>query len=141
MDLHRKTGAKIVYGPTAKPDFEVHVAQDNEVFKLGRVSIKLLHTPGHTFESSCYLIYDEDGKEAAIFTGDTLFLGDVGRPDLAQKGNVTKEDLAAMLYDSLMNKIYPLPDSLIVYPAHGHGSACGKNMMKETVDTLGNQKR
>lgn len=141
LDLHRKTGAKIVYGPTAKPDFEVHVAQDNEVFKLGRVSIKLLHTPGHTFESSCYLIYDEDGKEVAIFTGDTLFLGDVGRPDLAQKGNITKEDLAAMLYDSLMNKIYPLPDSLIVYPAHGQGSACGKNMMKETVDTLGNQKK
>lgn len=141
LDLHRKTGAPIVYGPGAKPDFAAHIAQDNELFKVGRCTIKLLHTPGHTLESSCYLIYDELNQEVAIFTGDTLFLGDVGRPDLVQKSDLTKEDLAAMLYDSLMQKIHPLPDSILVYPAHGQGSACGKNMMKETVDTLGNQKR
>lgn len=141
LDLHRKTGAPIVYGPTAKPDFDAHIGLDNEIFKVGRCTIKLLHTPGHTLESSCYLVYDELGKEVAIFTGDTLFLGDVGRPDLAQKGELTKEKLASMLYDSLMQKIYPLPDSVLVYPAHGQGSACGKNMMKETVDTLGNQKK
>lgn len=141
LDLHKKTSAPIVYGPTAKPCFDAYIAQDNEEFKLGSSTIKLLHTPGHTLESSCYLISDASGKEIAIFTGDTLFLGDVGRPDLAQKGELTKEKLASMLYDSLMQKIYPLPDSVIVYPAHGQGSACGKNMMKETVDTLGNQKQ
>lgn len=142
VTLAEKTGSQIIYGPNANPTFEAHIAKDGEVFKLGDAMIKVLHTPGHTMESTTYLLIDEDGKEHAIFTGDTLFLGDVGRPDLAQKaGEVTQEDLAALLYDSLRNKIMPLPDDITVYPAHGAGSACGKNMMKETVDTLGNQKK
>ncbi|WP_407484382.1 rhodanese-like domain-containing protein [Elizabethkingia meningoseptica] len=142
LDLSEKTGAEIVYGPTAKPEFEAIIAKDEEVFEIGKVKIKVLHTPGHTLESSCYLLIDEDGKETALFSGDTLFLGDVGRPDLAQKGkDLTQEDLAGMLYESLMNKIMPLSDDITVYPAHGAGSACGKNMQKETVDSLGNQKR
>jgi hydroxyacylglutathione hydrolase len=141
VDLSRNTGAKIVYGPTAKPEFDAIIAEDDQVFKIGKLSIKVLHTPGHTMESSTYLLTDESGIDHAIFTGDTLFLGDVGRPDLAQKAaNLTQEELAGMLYDSLMNKIMPLSDDVIVYPAHGAGSACGKNMMKETVDTLGHQK-
>jgi len=142
LDLSKKTNAKIVYGPTAKPEFEVIVAEDNQVFELGNVKIKVMHTPGHTLESSCFLLIDENGKETALFSGDTLFLGDVGRPDLAQKAtNMTQEELAGLLYDSLYNKILPLADDIMVYPAHGAGSACGKNMMKETVDSLGNQKK
>lgn len=142
LDLSRETGAAIVYGPTAQPSFEAIIGADNEVFKVGNITIKLLHTPGHTMESSCFLLIDEDGKDYAIFSGDTLFLGDVGRPDLAQKAaNMTQDQLAGLLYDSLMNKIMPLADEVIVYPAHGAGSACGKNMMKETVDTLGHQKQ
>lgn len=141
LDLSHKTGAPIVYGPTASPDFDVVVARDGQDFEIGKIKIKAIHTPGHTLESTCYLLYDESGKEHALFSGDTLFLGDVGRPDLAQKiGQITKEDLAGMLYDSLYGKIMPLPDDLIIYPAHGAGSACGKNMMKITTDTLGNQK-
>ena len=142
LDLSKKTGAKIVYGPNAKPDFEFISAADNQVFKIGDVTIKVLHTPGHTMESTTYLLKDQSGKDYCIFSGDTLFLGDVGRPDLAQKSaHMTMEDLAGLLYESLMNKIMPLADDVIVYPAHGAGSACGKNMMKETVDTLGNQKK
>lgn len=142
LDLSKKTDAPIVYGPTAKPEFEAIIAEDNQIFEIGKIKIKVLHTPGHTLESSTYLLIDEDGKETAIFSGDTLFLGDVGRPDLAQKvGEITEEDLAGMLYESLHSKILPLGDSITVYPAHGAGSACGKNMQKETVDTLGNQKR
>ncbi|MBK9149923.1 MAG: MBL fold metallo-hydrolase [Saprospiraceae bacterium] len=142
LDLSKKTGAPIVYGPNANPEFEAVIAKDNQEFKIGNITLRVLHTPGHTMESSCYLLIDENGKETALFSGDTLFLGDVGRPDLAQKAaNMTQEDLAGLLYDSLMNKIMPLPDDVIVYPAHGAGSACGKNMMKETVDTLGNQKK
>jgi hydroxyacylglutathione hydrolase len=141
LDLARKTGATIVYGPTAQTAYDVHVAADGEVFQLGNVQIKVLHTPGHTPESTTYLLLDETGREHAIFTGDTLFIGDVGRPDLAIKGNLTEHDLAGMLYDSLHAKIMPLPDDVIVYPAHGAGSACGKNMSKETTDRLGNQKR
>ncbi|RCR67287.1 MBL fold metallo-hydrolase [Larkinella punicea] len=141
LDLAKKTGATIVYGPTAQTSFESHRAQDGEVFKLGKLTIKALHTPGHTPESTTYLLVDENGKNHAIFTGDTLFIGDVGRPDLAIKGNLTEQDLAGMLYDSLHMKIMPLEDDVIVYPAHGAGSACGKNMSKETTDTLGNQKR
>ncbi|WP_395092103.1 rhodanese-like domain-containing protein [Vaginella massiliensis] len=142
VDLAQKTGATIVYGPTANPTFDAHIAQDGETFQLGDVSITAIHTPGHTLESTTYLLKDENGKETAIFTGDTLFIGDVGRPDLAQKLNndLTQEKLAGMLYDSLHNKILPLADDIIVYPAHGAGSACGKNMSKETFDTLGNQK-
>ena len=142
LDLSKKTGAPIVYGPTAEPDFEAIIAEDNQVFELGDIKIKVLHTPGHTMESSTFLLIDENGKETAIFSGDTLFLGDVGRPDLAQKSaHMTQEELAGLLYDSLQNKIVPLSDDIIVYPAHGAGSACGKNMQKETVDTLGNQKK
>lgn len=142
LDLSQKTGAPIVYGPTAQPQFEATIAYDGEVFELGGVKIKALHTPGHTLESTTFLLIDENGKDHCIFSGDTLFLGDVGRPDLAQKAaSMTQEELAGLLYDSLMTKIMPLADDLIVYPAHGAGSACGKNMMKETVDTLGNQKR
>ncbi len=141
LDLSKKTGAKIVYGPTATPSFEAHIAKDDEELKLGNVKIKVLHTPGHTMESACYLLIDEQGKEKALFSGDTLFIGDVGRPDLAQKAvHMTTEELAATLYDSLRNKIMPLPGDVIVYPAHGAGSACGKNMSKETTDTLGHQK-
>ncbi|KFC23618.1 MBL fold metallo-hydrolase [Epilithonimonas lactis] len=142
LDLSKKTDAPIVYGPTAKPEFEAIIATDEQIFEIGKIKIKVLHTPGHTLESSTYLLIDENGKETAIFSGDTLFLGDVGRPDLAQKsGEITERDLAGMLYESLHSKILPLDDSITVYPAHGAGSACGKNMQKETVDTLGNQKR
>ena len=142
VDLSRETGATIVYGPTAQPSFKAHIAADGEIIRFGKVSIKVLHTPGHTMESVTYLLRDEQDKEVAIFTGDTLFLGDVGRPDLAQKAaSMTQEQLAGMLYDSLRNKIMVLSDDITVYPAHGAGSACGKNMMKETVDTLGNQKK
>lgn len=142
VDLASKTGATIVYGPTANPSFAAHIAQDGEVFQLGEIKMKVLHTPGHTMESSCFLVYDKNGEETALFSGDTLFLGDVGRPDLAQKAaNLSQEDLAGLLYESLNNKIMPLRDEVIVYPAHGAGSACGKNMMSQTVDTLGNQKR
>ena len=142
VTLAEKTGAPIIYGPKANPSFEAYIAKDEEVFQLGNVSIKALHTPGHTMESTTYLVIDADGKEQAIFTGDTLFLGDVGRPDLAQKSDaLTMEDLAGYSFDSLRNKIMPLPDDVIVYPAHGAGSSCGKNMMKETVDNLGNQKK
>jgi glyoxylase-like metal-dependent hydrolase (beta-lactamase superfamily II)/rhodanese-related sulfurtransferase len=144
QDLAAKTGAGIVFGPTGmKLGFEAIVAEDGQEFQIGSVKIKLIHTPGHTMESSCYLLYNEEGKEHAIFTGDTLFIGDVGRPDLAQKviADLTQDKLAAHLYDSLRNKIMPLSDDLIVYPAHGAGSACGKNMSKETSDSLGNQKK
>ncbi|MDV7695496.1 MBL fold metallo-hydrolase [Chryseobacterium soli] len=142
VDLSKKTDAPIVYGPTANPKFEAIIAEDDQVFEVGKIKIKVLHTPGHTMESSSFLLIDENGKEKALFSGDTLFLGDVGRPDLAQKAvNMTQEELAELLYDSLYQKILPLDDEIIVYPAHGAGSACGKNMQKETVDTLGNQKR
>jgi glyoxylase-like metal-dependent hydrolase (beta-lactamase superfamily II)/rhodanese-related sulfurtransferase len=142
LDLAAKTGAKIVFGPTANPAFDCYIAKDGEELKVGKVSIKVLHTPGHTTESTTYLLRDEQGKDHCIFSGDTLFLGDVGRPDLAQKAaHMTQDELAGMLYDSLRNKIMTLADDVIVYPAHGAGSACGKNMMKETVDTLGNQKK
>lgn len=142
VTLAEKTGADIIYGPTAQPGFKAIVAQDNQEFKLGDITIIALHTPGHTMESTTYLLRDENGKDCCIFSGDTLFLGDVGRPDLAQKAaNMTQEELAATLYDSLRNKIMPLADDVTVYPGHGAGSACGKNMMKETVDTLGNQKK
>lgn len=141
LDLAKATGAEIVYGPTATPSFNAHIATDGEVFKIGKGTFTVLHTPGHTMESTCYLLKDEQGKEVALFSGDTLFIGDVGRPDLAQKAaHLTQEDLAGLLFDSLRNKIMPLSDSLIVYPAHGAGSACGKNMSKETQDTLGHQK-
>ena len=142
VDLAKQTGAAIVYGPNAKPDFEFISAKDGEEFNIGEVTIKVLHTPGHTMESTTYLLKDETGKDHCIFSGDTLFLGDVGRPDLAQKAaDMTMEELAGILYESLNTKIMPLADDVIVYPAHGAGSACGKNMMKETVDTLGNQKK
>jgi len=142
LDLAKKTGATIVYGPMAQTSYDIHVAEDGEVLSLGNVKFKILHTPGHTMESTTFLLLDENDKEYAIFTGDTLFLGDVGRPDLAIKqGEVTKEDLARMLFFSLRNKIMPLPDDVIVYPAHGAGSACGKNMSKETWGYLGEQKQ
>lgn len=141
LDLAKKTGAQIVYGPNANTTYDVHHANDGETFKLGDVTIQVLHTPGHTFESTTYLLRDETGRDHAIFTGDTLFIGDVGRPDLAIKGDLDERDLAGMLYDSLQTKIMPLADDVIVYPAHGAGSACGKNMSKETTDLLGNQKR
>lgn len=142
LDLSQKTQAPIVYGPTAQPAFEAIVAEDNQVFSLGDISIKVLHTPGHTLESSCFLLIDENGKETALFSGDTLFLGDVGRPDLAQKAaHMTQDELAGLLYESLYTKILPLADDITVYPAHGAGSACGKHMMEETVDSLGNQKK
>lgn len=141
VDLANKTGASIVYGPTAKPGFEAIIAEDNEEFKVGDLTIRVLHTPGHTQESSTFLLIDADGKENAIFSGDTLFLGDVGRPDLAVKTDLSREDLAEMLFDSLRNRIMPLADDIIVYPGHGAGSACGKNMSSETVGLLGEQKR
>ena len=141
IDLSQKTGAPIVYGPNAKTGFDAIVATDNQEFKLGNVTFKVLHTPGHTMESTCFLLLDENGKETALFSGDTLFIGDVGRPDLAQKSDITMEDLAGFLFDSLREKIMTLPDDVVVYPAHGAGSACGKNMSKETTDLLGNQKR
>lgn len=141
VTLSEKTGAPIIYGPNANPEFECIVAEDGQEFKLGNVTIKALHTPGHTMESTTYLLLDENGKEHAIFSGDTLFLGDVGRPDLAQKAaSMTQEELAGTLFDSLRTKIMTLPDDTIVYPGHGAGSACGKNMSKETVGTLGEQK-
>ncbi|WP_299063463.1 MBL fold metallo-hydrolase [uncultured Polaribacter sp.] len=140
VTLAEKTGAKIVFGPTAKTDFDVIVAEDNQVFQLGEITITVLHTPGHTMESSCFLLKDKNGKDHALFSGDTLFLGDVGRPDLAQKSDVTEADLAGFLYDSLRTKVMTLADDVIVYPAHGAGSACGKNLSKETVGTIGNQK-
>ncbi|MGN6396598.1 MAG: MBL fold metallo-hydrolase [Mucilaginibacter sp.] len=142
IDLAEKTGATIVYGPTAAPSFRAYIAKDGEELKLGAVTIRVIHTPGHTMESVCYLLTDENGKETALFSGDTLFIGDVGRPDLAQKAaGMTTEGLAGTLFESLRNKIMPLSDDLIIYPAHGAGSACGKSMSKETTDTLGNQKR
>jgi len=141
VTLAKKTGAKIVYGPSAKTNFKSIIAQDNQVFKVGNITITMLHTPGHTLESSCFLLKDKDGKDFALFSGDTLFLGDVGRPDLAQKGHFSEKDLAGFLYDSLRNKIMTLADDVIVYPAHGAGSACGKNLSKETIGTIGNQKK
>ncbi len=141
VDLAEKSGGKIIYGPNANPSYDIHQAKDGEEFELGKVKFKVLHTPGHTLESTTYLLIDESGKEQAIFSGDTLFIGDVGRPDLAQKGTMTQDDLAGMLFDSLRNKIMTLPDDITVYPAHGAGSACGKNMSKETSDLLGNQKQ
>ena len=143
LDLSKKTGATIVYGPNAAPKFDAHIAKDGEVLKVGNVTLKVLHTPGHTMESTCYLLKDENGKDIGLFSGDTLFIGDVGRPDLAQKlvADLTQDMLAGYLFDSLRNKIMPLADDIIVYPAHGAGSACGKNMSKETTDTLGNQKK
>ncbi|MFD0939292.1 MBL fold metallo-hydrolase [Pedobacter boryungensis] len=140
IDLAEKSGATIVYGPTAKTDFKSHIATDGEQFKIGDITITTLHTPGHTPESTTYLLTDANGKDQCIFTGDTLFIGDVGRPDLAQQGELTMEDMAGTLYESLHNKILTLADDVIVYPAHGAGSACGKNMSKETFDTLGHQK-
>jgi hydroxyacylglutathione hydrolase len=143
LDLAAKSGAQIVYGPTAKPGFDAIVAEDGRMFKVGDYTVKVIHTPGHTMESTCFLLIDENGKEHGIITGDTLFIGDVGRPDLAQHviSDLTEEKLAAHLFDSLRNKIMPLADHLIVYPNHGAGSACGKKMSKETTDSLGNQKR
>ena len=141
IDLANATGATIVFGPNAATSFKAYIAKDGEELKVGKITIKVLHTPGHTMESTSYLLLDENGKEYAIFSGDTLFIGDVGRPDLAVKSNLTMEDLAGTLYDSLRNKIMPLPGEVIVYPAHGAGSACGKNMSKETFDTLENQKK
>jgi hydroxyacylglutathione hydrolase len=142
LDLAAATGASIVYGPNTVTKFEVTVAKDKQVFEIGDTTLQVLHTPGHTLESSCYLLKDEAGKDHAIFTGDTLFVGDVGRPDLAQKDNeITIEDLAGMLYDSLHEKIMPLADDVIVYPAHGAGSSCGKNLGSETFSTIGTQKK
>jgi glyoxylase-like metal-dependent hydrolase (beta-lactamase superfamily II)/rhodanese-related sulfurtransferase len=142
IDLAKKSGATIVYGPNANPSFDAYIAKDGEEFKVGKLTIKVIHTPGHTMESTCYLLKDAHGKHIGLFSGDTLFIGDVGRPDLAQKAaDMTQEQLAETLFDSLRNKIMPLADDIIVYPAHGAGSACGKNMSKETTDTLGNQKK
>lgn len=143
IDLAKKTGAQIVFGPTAQPAYEAYIARDGEELKVGNIKIKVLHTPGHTMESSSFLLIDEDGKEHAVFTGDTLFIGDVGRPDLVQKlkAEITPELLAGYLFDSLRNKIMTLPDEVIVYPGHGAGSACGKKMDKDTVSTIGKQKK
>ena len=141
LTLSKKTNSPIIFGPKANPSFDCIIAEDNQVFKIGDISITVLHTPGHTLESTCYLLNDENDVPHCLFTGDTLFIGDVGRPDLAQKSlNFSKEELAGVLYDSIQNRISVLPDNILIYPAHGAGSACGKNMMKETVDTLGNQK-
>ena len=140
VDLAAAADATIVFGPTAETQYKIHVAEDGEIFPLGNIKIKAIHTPGHTLESTSYLLIDENGKEHALFSGDALFIGDVGRPDLAVKSDLTQEDLAGMLYDSLRNKIMLLPDETIIYPNHGAGSACGKNMSKETFDTLGHQK-
>ena len=141
LTLSKKTNSPIIFGPNAKPYFECIIAEDNQVFKIGDISITVIHTPGHTLESTCFLLKDEKEVPYCLFTGDTLFLGDVGRPDLAQKSlNISKEDLAGILFDSIQNRISVLPNNILIYPAHGAGSACGKNMMKETVDTLGNQK-
>lgn len=142
IDLSKSTGATIIYGPNTETSFPVHIAKDGEDFILGKISIKVLHTPGHTLESSCFLLKNEEGKDYAVFTGDTLFVGDVGRPDLAQKGNeITMEDLAGMMYDSIQQKIMPLSDDVIMYPAHGAGSSCGKNLGPETFSTIGLQKQ
>ena len=141
VDLARKTGATIVFGPNANPNYEIHLGKDGEEFKIGKVTLKLLHTPGHTMESSSYVLIDENGNKPYVFTGDCLFIGDVGRPDLAVKSDMTEADLAGHLFDSLRNKIMTLPNDIIVYPNHGAGSACGKNMSSETFDTLGNQKK
>lgn len=141
LDLAKVTGAQIVFGPTAKPNYGAHIAADGEVLKVGKVTIEVLHTPGHTMESTTYLLRDENGKPYAVFTGDTLFIGDVGRPDLAVKSDLSREDLAGHLFDSLRNKIMTLPDEVIVYPGHGAGSACGKKMAKETESTIGQQKQ
>jgi glyoxylase-like metal-dependent hydrolase (beta-lactamase superfamily II)/rhodanese-related sulfurtransferase len=141
VDLAKKTGATIVFGPNANPNYDIHKGIDGEEFKIGKISLKLLHTPGHTMESSSYLLIDEKGNKPYVFTGDCLFIGDVGRPDLAVKSDMTEADLAGHLFDSLRNKIMTLPDDIIVYPNHGAGSACGKNMSSETFDTLGNQKK
>src|SRR6056300_1931400 len=142
VTLAKETDADIVYGPTAQTNFDCLIAKDNQEFKVGKLTIQAIHTPGHTLQSTCYLLKDENKKEIAIFTGDTLFLGDVGRPDLAQQNmKLTKEELAGKLYDSLRNKIMNLPDDIIIYPAHGAGSACGKNMMNITSDSLANQKK
>ena len=141
LTLSKKTNSPIIFGPNAKPSFKCIIAEDNQVFKIGDISITVIHTPGHTLESTCFLLKDENEVPYCLFTGDTLFLGDVGRPDLAQKSlNISKEDLAGILFDSIQNRISVLPNNILIYPAHGAGSACGKNMMKETVDTLGNQK-
>ena len=140
VELAKKTGAIIIFGPHAKTEFKFKQVEDGEIISVGKIKIKAIHTPGHTIESTCYLLIDEKGKERALFSGDTLFIGDVGRPDLAVKTNLTKEDLAGHLFDSLRNKILPLNNDIIVYPAHGAGSACGKNISKETFDLLGNQK-
>ncbi|MGV3540820.1 MAG: MBL fold metallo-hydrolase [Rufibacter sp.] len=141
VDLAKATGAQIVFGPNANPTYAAYIARDGEELKVGELLIKVLHTPGHTMESTTYLLKDQKGKEYALFTGDTLFIGDVGRPDLAVKSTLTMEQLASYLFDSLRTKIMPLPDAVLVYPAHGAGSACGKNMSKETFDTLGHQKQ
>ena len=141
VDLAKKTGATIVFGPNANPNYEIHEGKDGEQFKIGKLTLELLHTPGHTMESSSYLLIDEDGGKPYVFTGDCLFIGDVGRPDLAVKSDLTQSDLAGHLFDSLRNKIMTLPDDIIVYPNHGAGSACGKNMSSETFDALGNQKK
>jgi len=140
LDLRKQTGATIVYGPNTKADFHFHLAKDGEVFKIGNISLEVIHTPGHTLESTCYLLKDKDRKPYCIFTGDTLFVGDVGRPDLSS-GNLTKEELASIMYDSIQNKILPLADEIIVYPAHGAGSSCGKNLGTETQTTIGLQKK
>ena len=141
VDLAKKTGAKIVFGPGAQAEYEIHDSKDGEIFSLGNIKFQLLHTPGHTMESMSLVLIDENGNKPYLFSGDTLFIGDVGRPDLAVKsGSITEEDLAGFLFDSLRNKIMLLPDDIIVYPNHGAGSACGKNMSSETFDTLGNQK-
>lgn len=142
LDLSAQTDAKIVYGPTAKPEFDIISAEDNQIFEVGNIKIKVLHTPGHTMESTCYLLIDENGKDSALFSGDTLFIGDVGRPDLAQKAaSMTQDQLAGILFHSLRDKVMTLADDVVVYPAHGAGSACGKNMSKETVSTIGEQKQ
>lgn len=140
LDLQKATGAPIVYGPATETNFPIHLAKDGELFRLGALTIEVLHTPGHTVESTCYLLRDEHNTPHALFTGDTLFVGDVGRPDLSS-GNLTKEELASMLYDSLQQKIATLPHSVIVYPAHGAGSSCGKNLGPETYSTIGEQKQ
>ncbi len=140
IDLSKKTGAPIIYGPDTKASFKIHMAADGEEFMIGKLKLKVLHTPGHTLESSCYLLHNEEGQPCCIFTGDTLFVGDVGRPDLFS-GNLTKEELAGMMYDSLQNKIKPLNDNIVVYPAHGPGSSCGKNLGPDTASTIGDQKK
>src|SRR5689334_1057893 len=142
LDLSKATGAPIIYGPQTETKLPVDVAKDGEQFKIGDITIEVLHTPGHTLESTCYLLKDENGKDNCVFTGDTLFVGDVGRPDLAQKGaHLTMEDLAGMMYDSIHTKLFPLADEVIIYPAHGAGSSCGKNLGKETFSTIGEQKK